>query len=240
MNVAEAVQWFFFGKSCLGCQRAGLPLDPWLCRSCREELEKCGERPLWPPGGEALCLFPMNPLTRRLVLGMKYGGMRGLAPYMVARSSVGRCGEGRQVLESWGREMRFVPVPVHGARMRERGYNQCDRVAGALAHACKGVFQPHLLCRRGYKESQTWLGGSARGGNVAGAFRVDMAKLGDCRDCVVVDDVYTTGSTTSACQRALLRAGMETVHVCTLVYEQPVQAALDWVADQALGAWEPQ
>ncbi len=169
-------------------------------------------------------------------MAMKYKGMQKIASYLVAHSSVGRKGEALQILESWGKNMPFIPVPVHNARMRERGYNQSEQAALELALHCNGKLQTNILKRRIYKPSQTLLGSNARAFNVAGAFEAKNAKsLNPQNGIVVVDDVYTTGATTSSCARALKRAGFENIKVCTLLYEFPASAAADMAADKKLG-----
>jgi ComF family protein len=169
---------------------------------------------------------------------MKYKGMQKIASYLVAHSSVGCKGEALQILESWGKNMPFIPVPVHSARMRERGYNQSELAAFELSLHCGGKLRTNILKRRVYKPSQTLLGSSARSLNVAGAFEAKSAKslnFAPQNGVVVVDDVYTTGATTSSCARALKRAGFENVKVCTLLYELPASAAVDLAADRKLG-----
>lgn len=236
MHVAEMASRFLFGGICLGCGRGEGPLDPWLCRHCAQELMEYGSQAQWPVEGNTLCLYPMNPLTRKLILAMKYQSLPGLAGYMVAKSSAANHGEAWSFFQ--GHTVGFLPVPVHTARLRERGYNQCERVAGALARYCGGRCSSAVLRRVRYSDSQTRLGSAERGSNVAGAFAVAPGTEVKGKDWVVVDDVYTTGATTGACARALERAGARRVHICAVVYERPMTAALDWVADQALGAWE--
>jgi ComF family protein len=179
----------------------------------------------------------MNPLTRSLVLAMKYKGMQKIASYLVAHSSVGRKGEALQILESWGKNMQFLPVPVHSARRRERGYNQSERAALELSLFCGGKLDTNILKRKIYKPSQTLLGSSDRALNVAGAFEAkSISKNFDAKNAVVVvDDVYTTGATTSSCSRALKKAGFENIKVCALLYELPVSAAADRAADISVG-----
>ncbi|MDR3000657.1 MAG: hypothetical protein LBU89_05265 [Fibromonadaceae bacterium] len=235
MNLKDSISFFFFGNVCTGCG-SSQKFDPWLCSSCKEELIACGERPIWPGKEDAICLYPMNSLTRKLVLAMKYKGMQKIASYLVAHSSVGRKGEALQILESWGKNMAFLPVPVHSARMRERGYNQSEQAAFELALQCNGKLQTNILKRRVYKPSQTLLGSSARSLNVAGAFEAKNAEnLESQSGIVVVDDVYTTGATTTSCTRALKRAGFEKIKVCALLYELPASAAMDMAADKKLG-----
>lgn len=237
MQVSDALSYFFYGKSCLGCGGGVSNRDPWLCPKCHSELREYGERPLWPTDTDTLCLYPMTPLVRRLVLAMKYGGTRQLASYLVANSSLGRQGEAWQVFQSWGQKLTFLPVPVHSARMRERGYNQCDRIAHSFAEFCGGKARTDILFRRLYRESQTWLGKGNRELNVAGAFNAKSTPTENFIP-VVVDDVYTTGATTSACVRALEKSGISRAKVCTLIYELPVAVTVDWLADSKMGCWE--
>ena len=238
MNLQESLSFFFFGNACIACGSNSQKLDPWLCPDCREELIAYGEHPVWPGKEDAICLFPMNSLTRKLILAMKYKGMQKIASYLVAYSSVGRKGEALQILESWGQNMAFIPVPVHNARMRERGYNQSEQAAFELSLHCNGKLQTNVLKRRIYKPSQTLLGSNARSLNVAGAFEAKNAEslnLAPKDGVVVVDDVYTTGATTSSCARALKKAGFENIKVCALLYEFPASAAADMAADKKIG-----
>ncbi len=238
MDLKESLSFFFFGNACLACGSSSQKLDPWLCPNCKEELIAYGEHPVWPSKEDAICLFQMNSLTRKLILAMKYKGMQKIASYLVAHSSVGRKGEALQILESWGKNMSFIPVPVHKARMRERGYNQSEQIAFELSLHCGGKLQKNILKRRIYKPSQTTLGNNARSLNVAGAFEAKNAerfKLVPQNGIVVVDDVYTTGATTSSCARALKRAGFKNIKVCALLYEFPASAAADMAADKKLG-----
>jgi len=234
MNIKDSISFFFFGNVCIACN-SSQKSDPWLCSECKKELIACGEHPIWPGKEDVICLFPMNSLTRSLVLAMKYRGMQKIASYLVANSSVGCKGEALQILESWGKNMLFLPVPVHNARKRERGYNQSEQAAFELSLHCSGKLKTDILKRRIYKPSQTLLGSSARSLNVAGAFEAKKSPPEHQNSVVVVDDVYTTGATTSSCTRALKKAGFESIKVCTLLYELPASAAADMAADKKIG-----
>jgi ComF family protein len=231
MDLKDSLSFFFFGSGCLACNNPK-KVDAWLCAKCKDELVACGEHPIWPNREDAICLFQMNSLTRSLVLAMKYKGMQKIASYLVANSSVGRKGEALQILEGWGKNMLFMPVPVHNARKRERGYNQCEQAAFELSLYCNGKMQTNILRRRIYKPSQTLLGSSARSLNAAGAF--EARRIASHSTAVIVDDVYTTGATTSSCARALKKAGFENIKICTLLYELPASAEADMAADKQL------
>jgi ComF family protein len=238
MDIKDSISFFFFGSVCIACGKGSKKLDPWLCTTCKEELVAYGEQPIWPGKEDAICLFPMNSLTRKLILAMKYKGMQKIASYLVASSSVGRKGEALQILSSWGKNMPFIPVPVHNARKRERGYNQSEQAAFELSLHCEGKLQTNILKRRVYKPSQTLLGKNDRSFNVAGAFEAKSAESLNFvpqNGIVVVDDVYTTGATTSSCARALKKAGFLNIKVCALLYELPASAVADMAADKKLG-----
>ncbi len=107
-----------------------------------------------------------------------------------------------------------VPVPLHPARQRERGFNQASLLAQLLsAHTsipCKPV-----LKRIRYTTTQTALDRSERMENLHNAFR--LRKNADVRGLrvLLIDDVLTTGSTLSECARVLKRVGARSVHAAT-------------------------
>jgi ComF family protein len=108
----------------------------------------------------------------------------------------------------------FVPVPLHRARLVERGYNQSALLARALARATGAAFAPRLLARTRYTEQQARLGREARCDNVSRAF---AARRSWTRGRVIlVDDVVTTGATALACIEALQSAASAPIAVVAL------------------------
>jgi ComF family protein len=112
----------------------------------------------------------------------------------------------------WGRRFDLiVPVPLHPARQRERGFNQAGLLAESLARQSSIPVKP-LLERIRYTNTQTALDRSERMENLHNAFR--LRKNADVRglQMLLVDDVLTTGSTLNECARVLKRAGAFSIH----------------------------
>jgi ComF family protein len=113
----------------------------------------------------------------------------------------------------------LVPVPLHAARRRDRGYNQAKRIAERLAALVAGCRAEPLLRKQHETISQTRLGRQERRKNVAGAFTLDDGKSVDpATRYVVIDDVLTTGATLHACAIALRQAGAELVDAAALCH----------------------
>ncbi|OLD94015.1 MAG: hypothetical protein AUG79_10165 [Gemmatimonadetes bacterium 13_1_20CM_4_69_16] len=122
----------------------------------------------------------------------------------------------------------LVPVPLGAKRLRERGYNQSERLARALARRWRRPVAC-LLERVRDTATQTALTPEARLANVAGAFRLRIADCGlriedravqsairnPQSAIILVDDVFTTGATLAEAARALERAGAPTVLAVT-------------------------
>ena len=110
----------------------------------------------------------------------------------------------------------IVPVPLHSIKHREREFNQADVLAARLAAALKIPLNRNLIRRVLPTATQTLLTRQQRAKNMHGAFSARPgARLDDVR-VILVDDVFTTGATTSACARALLAAGAGEVCVWTV------------------------
>jgi ComF family protein len=108
----------------------------------------------------------------------------------------------------------LVPVPLHPARLVERGYNQAALLASALASETRARLMPRALTRDKRTEQQARLGRDARRQNVGDAFSVDVP-IPDGR-VVLVDDVITTGETARACVAALVHTRCEVVAIVAL------------------------
>lgn len=107
-----------------------------------------------------------------------------------------------------------VPVPLHRRRFAERGFNQADAVARSLSDAT-GIPVLPCLARVRYTKQQAALSKEERKENVVGAFAMLTQRRAPGR-ILLVDDVYTTGSTMQECARVLLNAGAESVIGCTI------------------------
>jgi ComF family protein len=110
----------------------------------------------------------------------------------------------------------IVPVPLHPVKQREREFNQAARLAAHLSRAANLPLNESWLRRVVPTSTQTRLTRQQRTANMRGAFALaDGVKLRGER-VIVVDDVFTTGATTSACAKVLLRAGAGEVCVWTV------------------------
>lgn len=109
----------------------------------------------------------------------------------------------------------FVPVPLHHVRFREREFNQAADLSAFLSRE-SDIPTRSLLRRVRYTTTQTRLSREERMENLRGAFQVRHTRHVSDRNIVLVDDVFTTGSTVEECSRVLLRAGAASVRVVTV------------------------
>lgn len=116
------------------------------------------------------------------------------------------------------RDAVLVPVPLHSRKERERGYNQTHLIAQRFAAATGGTARvEHLLRRVIDTASQTAFDRRTRRTNLKNAFAlVRGAALNPAQHYVLVDDVFTTGSTLNSCAGVLRRAGCLKLDVVTL------------------------
>ena len=114
-----------------------------------------------------------------------------------------------------------IPVPLHAAKLRQRGFNQSELIARAALKApgLAGIslaLHTSVLARARATVSQTGLTRHQRRENIRGAFRVLRPEEVAGRDVLLVDDVFTTGTTVSECARVLRKAGAQRVWVATV------------------------
>ena len=154
-------------------------------------------------------------IARALVHRFKYGDRLDLAPMMgrwMARA-------GRELLEGAD---ALIPVPLHWRRLWARRFNQSAALAGAISLLAGLPVLHGAVQRVRATPQQVGLSKTERAENVQGAFKVDPARKAEIagKRLVVVDDGLTSGATTEACTRALLRAGAG--HVDVLVFARVV------------------
>jgi ComF family protein len=109
----------------------------------------------------------------------------------------------------------FVPVPLHHVRFREREFNQAAELATLLSQRTE-IPVWDAIKRTRYTSTQTKLDRAERMENLRGAFQMRKSARVKDRHIVLVDDVFTTGSTVEECSRVLLRAGAASIRVITI------------------------
>jgi ComF family protein len=111
----------------------------------------------------------------------------------------------------------IVPVPLHADRERERGFNQAVVIARELARLSRLPLDEHSVVRRLHTERhRAGMDAKARRQSVADAFAVRHRDLIAGKRVLLVDDVFTTGATASACARALIENGAGAAFVLTI------------------------
>jgi ComF family protein len=145
-----------------------------------------------------------------MAVALKFHDRTDLAPWMARWMQRA----GSELLEECD---VILPVPLHKWRFWSRRFNQSAELARALAQLSSKPFAPQAVKRIRRTNQQIGLGLKERKRNVDGAFRVpkehDIHVRG--RRVLLIDDVYTTGSTVKAATRALLRGGAKSVDVLT-------------------------
>lgn len=109
----------------------------------------------------------------------------------------------------------LVPVPVHPSRMKTRGYNQAELLARGIGRSLGIPVRSDLLRRSRKTAPQKELNPAERLKNLEQAFEAEGNFVG-IETVILIDDIYTTGSTIEACTRALKRAGVKTVYFLTI------------------------
>ena len=117
------------------------------------------------------------------------------------------------------RPVLVVPVPLHTRKFRQRGFNQAELIARSALKLLSGAglqLSPDVLERKRETQSQIGLSRHQRRENMRGAFAVAQRLEVAGREILVVDDVFTTGTTVAECARVLRRAGASKVYVATV------------------------
>ena len=190
------------------CARCGTPVHPeGFCLSCPGHL-------LVPEAVRAVAHF--GGVVRAAIHRFKYEKRPSLAPAIA-----------RLLIEAWqtplaeplhGAEV-VVPVPIHRQRERERGFNQSALLARQFCQNTGLPLLPDVLERTVYRQPQVGLDESKRRENVRGAFRVVHPSAVSGKSVLLVDDVWTTGSTLNEAAKTLLAAGAVRVFAYTVAHE---------------------
>ncbi len=227
-------------RSCAGCQRIDTQPQRSWCLGCWKNIPwavsplcpRCG-RPFIdsPDSPDHLCGECIDPtfhfdtarsavlhegIIRTRIHQFKFGAQMEWAPFLVELLEIAYAGWGLPAPDL------IVPVPLHLKRLKERGFNQSGLLAGELARKLRVPVSFGAIIRKNRTEPQTRLNRRERLKNVKGAFELSGAQDVRGRRILLVDDVFTTGTTLSECARTLKRkGGASEVHAVTVTRALP-------------------
>ena len=218
----------FFPRLCLACSVHLVRGEKVLCTEClltmaRTDFHLRRDNPLeqafWGrcmiERAAAFSVYNRGSRIRKLIHALKYSGRKEIGKML---------GELYGTILSESGFMHdidiIVPVPLHPARQRKRGYNQSEYIAYGLSEATKVAVKNNIIRRIEQTDSQTKRGRYERWENVKGLFFVPEPQEIRGKHILVVDDVITTGSTMEACVNALHEAGEVKVSIVALAAAQ--------------------
>ena len=189
------------------CDCCGLPYEGEI--TTRFECANCREMELHFQSARAA--VAANALVLEVIRRYKYQRALWFEPFLA--DLLVRAAEPVLAKGKWD---MIIPVPLHPLKKREREFNQAERLAARLSAAMNLSANTSLLRRVEPTRTQTLLSRRERAANVRTAFAVRNGCRLNGERIVVLDDVLTTGATTSACALALQRAGAGDICVWTV------------------------
>lgn len=185
------------------CPRCAMPTPEGPCREC--------------PGVDfsfdsATAAGVYSGVLKDAIHQLKYSGHRVMAPYLY--ELLVELLRSRNVLLQ--KIDCIVPVPIHPKRQRERGFNQSELLARGVGRALAIPVLSNAIRKSRLTPRQVELTGSLRREIVVGAFEVVRVDGFAGRRVLLIDDVFTTGSTCDAAASALRSGGAREIHVLTV------------------------
>jgi len=217
-----------FPRSCHACGKPLNSQEEILCASCLYRLPKTNfhthkDNPVREIFGgiiplhaaTSLLFFNQGGMTQTLVHKLKYDGKKEIGTYLGKLL-------GNQLMESelFKDADLLLPVPLHPAKLKKRGYNQSEIIALGMETVMKAKLYADILSRKIYTSSQTRKSRYERWENVKGIFDAKHPELLVNKHIVLVDDVITTGATLQACAGTLLAVPGIKISVVSLAYSQ--------------------
>jgi len=225
LQFKDFVTDLIFPKKCIGCGIQG----SFLCNNCIDLLvadlsipecpicrqpsfggracQKCVDKSsldfLWVMSGYD------NILVKNIICGIKYDFVTELVVYL--RGLIKKYFENYPI---GFKNILFVPVPLHRRRRLERGFNQAELICNIILDAVGGIKENYFIRRIRYSFPQAKLSAKDRRGSLHGFFDINTERAvlyNKQKIIVLVDDVYTTGSTMQECAKLLKNAGFQNV-----------------------------
>ncbi len=205
-----------FGKEdiCEGCKKGIRYLAGHLCCKCGKEVKEeeeychdCSRKTHWFIRGAAL--FPYD-YIRPSIYRFKYGGRQEYGQFYARQMAVRLTGQVRE----W-KPQALVPVPLHRKKERQRGYNQAEVLARQLGAIWNLPVLTNLVVRVKNTRPMKEIEGAERQNNLKKAFKLGENDV-KLNTIIVIDDIYTTGSTVDAVAKVCREGGIKNIYVLSV------------------------
>lgn len=203
----------FFPEVCFGCDDILLDNEKVICTTCRHNIpitNHCfqfenemyqrfyGRIPV--EFVAAKLFFHKKGIVQKLIYNLKYFGHQEVG------TEIGNWfADDLKNIEMLKTVDQIIPVPLHQKRMKTRGYNQVTTFGNALSENLSIAYNPDILIRKIYKESQSKKVFLDRNDSNSGIFDVEYSDQDLNKHFLIIDDVFTTGATLELCAKALLK-----------------------------------
>ncbi len=182
------------------CQKCGKQLahDDSLCLDCKTSSHEYTQ---------GIALYPYEGTIQETLYRFKYGGRRKYAKFFA-----------KMMYHQLKHTSFFhtihciIPVPVSKERLKQRGYNQAEEIAKHLSNISKIPYNRDILIRTKHTKPQSGFSPAQRLSNIQGAFQVTRPLPAQDQNILIIDDIYTTGSTINECARVLKEAGAHYIY----------------------------
>ncbi len=212
----EIIADIFWPKRCIVC-RCFTPVGrkSALCSDCRKLIPKLSADFVEPDRSfeQAICALPYKDYIRESMIRYKFSSYRYLRNAFC--EAICKCLENHSEIKEY---THICPVPID--RMRDREYNQSLLIANDISEKYNLTLCPDLLVKIKHLPPLSKMGFSMRKINIRGGVEFNLKYDIRGKNILLVDDIYTTGSTADECSRILRMNGAENVTVISACYAQ--------------------
>lgn len=235
-KIGGLVEDVFFPKSCPMCDEV-MKSGMLICKKCEPKLvyidepkcKKCGKQIESEVAEYCADCLKTNHYYKRGIAAFQYNDMVSHSIYRFKYHNRRTYAEfyGSAIAEKYREEIRrwhagvIIPVPIHERKMIKRGYNQAELIAKELGKNLNIKVDGGILKRVVNTRPQKEMSRNERKKNMEKAFKISKSVV-EYKKIILVDDIYTTGSTVDACAKVLLAAGAEEVNCVCLSIGQGI------------------
>jgi len=195
---------YITGERCAICSKE-ISNDIGVCNDCRKKEHVFRQ---------GFSLYAYDATLEHIIAGVKYAKRWGSLEWLtkeLAYHSV-------MYMKRWQPQL-IIPVPLNYKKLRLRGFNQAGVIAKNIAMEYNVPYENNMIVRTRNTKPQKQLSDEERAANLKDAFYLDevvFARYKNLKRVVIVDDIYTTGSTIDMCAKKLAEAGVADIYFLTL------------------------